>query len=87
MRASPSRFSTSPLGRRYKGWQLKERITLLWETARPRETNALSWLALILGVALIVRVAWVLVSQPESTEQGGGGGGTGDKGHGGAIVR
>ena len=24
---------------------------------------------------------------PESTERGGGGGGTGDKGHGGAIVR
>ena len=63
MRASPSRFSTSPLGRRYKGWQLKERITRLWETARPRETNALSWLTLILGVAFIVRVAWVLVSQ------------------------
>ena len=27
------------------------------------------------------------VSKPESTERGGGGGGTGDKGHGGAIVR
>ena len=29
----------------------------------------------------------ILAAYPESTEKGGGGGGTGDKGHGGAIVR
>ena len=42
---------------------MKEHTLRVWETVRSRETNALLWLALILGLALIIRVVWVLVSQ------------------------
>ena len=45
------------------GSPLKERILRFWGIIRPRETNAFIWLALIVGLALVVRVVWVLVSQ------------------------
>ncbi len=42
---------------------MKERILRFWGIIRPRETNAFIWLALIVGLALVIRVVWVLVSQ------------------------
>ena len=41
---------------------MKESLLRFWGTIRPRETNALVWVALILGLTLVIRVAWVLVS-------------------------
>ena len=58
MRTKPARFDADDAG-----GQLKERILRIWGATRPQETNALLWLALILGLALVIRVAWVLVSQ------------------------
>ena len=42
---------------------MKDRTRMVWVTIRPLKNNTSFWLTLILGLALIIRVGWVLVSQ------------------------
>ena len=41
---------------------MRERILQVHEVIRPSETNTLPWLVMVLGLALAIRVVWVLVS-------------------------